>query len=108
MVCASIVLLNLGAALAAIHWRLAPNAAIAALVGPSVVTYFLMGWDKLCAYAGRTRVPETALITATLAGGAIGFMLSALFHRHKLRNAKLMLLGLAALITQSALAAVLH
>ncbi len=101
-------MLNLAVALAAIQFRLAPEPAIAALAGPSILTYFLMWFDKLRARAGRSRVPEKVLACAALAGGAVGFLMAALLFRHKIRNLRLMLLGVVALVLQGALVAILR
>lgn len=44
------------------------------------------GFDKYRAVTGRWRVPEKALITMTLLGGAFGALAGMLLFRHKTRR----------------------
>ena len=54
----------------------------------SVLALILFGWDKLMAKAGRSRVPEAALLAAALFGGGTGALLGMLLFRHKIRKAR--------------------
>ena len=53
----------------------------------SALAFLLFGWDKLMAKAGRSRIPEAALLAAALLGGGAGALLGMLLFRHKIRKA---------------------
>lgn len=54
----------------------------------SAFTLLLFGWDKLMAKLGRRRIPETPLLLACLAGGAVGGFVGMHLFRHKIRKPK--------------------
>ena len=69
----------------------------------SALTFLLFGWDKLMARLGRRRVPELALLGASLCGGGAGGALGMALFRHKIRKPPFPVLVPAALALQAAL-----
>lgn len=55
-------------------------------IAVSVVSYLLMGWDKLCAMRGWWRLRERTLLGWAFLGGAIGAKIGQLAFRHKTRK----------------------
>ena len=53
----------------------------------SALTLILFGWDKLMAKLKRSRIPEAALLGASLLGGGTGALLGMLVFHHKIRKA---------------------
>lgn len=70
----------------------------------SLLAFFLMGYDKGRAKAGRRRVPERTLLLVAALGGAPGALLGMYLFRHKTRHPRfqyglpLLLLAQAGLI----------
>lgn len=54
----------------------------------NVITFALMGIDKLCARRSSTRIPENVLLVAALFMGASGVLLGMFVFRHKIRSFK--------------------
>ena len=52
----------------------------------SVITFLLMGMDKLKARRGSWRIPERTLFLFSLLGGAVGGTLGMYLFRHKTRH----------------------
>ena len=52
----------------------------------SVITFFVMGSDKLRAKQGARRVPEARLFLLALLGGGVGGLLGMYAFRHKTRH----------------------
>lgn len=52
----------------------------------SVITFFVMGSDKLRAKRGTRRVPEARLFLLALLGGGVGGFLGMYAFRHKTRH----------------------
>ena len=52
----------------------------------SLFTLALFGWDKWMAKQDRSRVPEAALLGATLFGGGLGGLVGMYLFRHKTRK----------------------
>ena len=52
----------------------------------SLLTLILFAWDKLMAVKGRRRIPEGALLSASLLGGGAGGLLGMYLFRHKTRK----------------------
>lgn len=69
----------------------------------SLLAFLLFGWDKLMAKAGRTRIPEAALLGAALLGGGAGALLGMLLFRHKIRKAPFSILIPLFFLLQAAL-----
>lgn len=55
-------------------------------IGASVLTFFLMGWDKRQAGKGGRRVPERRFFLLALLGGSPGAILGMYAFRHKTRH----------------------
>lgn len=55
-------------------------------VGINVVTFFVYGYDKMMATAGRRRVPEKKLWLFALVGGSLGAMIAMEYFRHKTKK----------------------
>ena len=49
----------------------------------TLVTFFVFGWDKLCAKRDKRRVPEGTLFLLALLGGSIGALLGMRVFHHK-------------------------
>ena len=71
----------------------------------SILSLLLFGWDKLMAKAGRSRIPEAALLGAAFFGGGTGALLGMLLFRHKIRKAPFPVLIPLFFLLQAALAA---
>ena len=69
----------------------------------SLLTFLLFGWDKLMAIKGRSRVPEAALLAASLFGGGTGGLVGMLLFRHKIRKPLFCVLVPLFLLLQAAL-----
>ena len=56
------------------------------LIVPNVISFSLMAFDKYCAKAGKWRVPEKTLFTATACFGGLGGVLGMTLCHHKTRH----------------------
>lgn len=74
-----------GVAGAAVLGRL-PWILVAWLVGLSVLSFLLYGWDKASAQSSRDRIPEATLHIVDLAGGWPGAAIAQRLFRHKTRK----------------------
>lgn len=54
----------------------------------NVIALCLYGYDKYCAMTHQWRVPEKALLTSAIIGGAIGAYIGMLTFRHKTNHKK--------------------
>lgn len=59
---------------------------LSALLVINVNAFLQFGWDKYCATRKWWRVPEVALLTWALLGGAFGAILGQQVFRHKTRK----------------------
>ena len=59
---------------------------LAAAAVMSLVSFFMMRYDKQCAKQGKRRVPEKTLFLLALLGGAPGGTLGMRVFRHKTRH----------------------
>ena len=62
------------------------------LIGWNVLTFLLMGLDKLLAIWGKRRIPESTLLGSAFLLGAFGSAAGALLFHHKGRKAKFIIL----------------
>jgi len=76
----------LAVGLAALAWRLGVPPLYAYLLGASVTTLLLYGYDKRQAIVGSDRIPEIALHVAALLGGSPGALVGQGLFRHKTRK----------------------
>ena len=60
---------------------------VAYVLGLGLSTFLIYGYDKLRAVRGGVRVPESALLTLSVIGGAAGGWAGMLIWRHKTRHA---------------------
>ena len=70
----------------------------AVLIIWNVITFAMMGVDKLKAKTGAWRIPEKVLLTSAFLLGAPGSIAGALVFRHKIRKLKFIVGLPAALI----------
>ncbi len=69
------------------------------LIPMSMITFLLMGYDKMQAKADGHRIPERVLLILGVFGGAIGGLLGMKVFRHKTRHSSFWLVfGIAAII----------
>jgi len=59
---------------------------VAYVLGLGLSTFLIYGYDKLRARRGGRRVPESALLTLSVIGGALGGWAGMLLWRHKTRH----------------------
>jgi uncharacterized membrane protein YsdA (DUF1294 family) len=59
---------------------------VAYVLGLGLSTFLIYGYDKRRAVRGGGRVPESALLTLPLIGGALGGWAGMLIWRHKTRH----------------------
>ena len=78
-------------------------AALSILVVMNVVSFVLMGHDKLCAKQGKWRVPEKTLFLATALFGGLGGVLGMKLFHHKTKHWYFRVFFPALLILQLAL-----
>lgn len=71
---------------------------IIALLVYNLITFLMMGIDKLLAKKEKRRISEAALITNAYTLGGIGILLGMLVFRHKTRKAKFIILVPVAVI----------
>ena len=62
-------------------------ALVAYVLGLGLSTFLIYGYDKLRAVRGGVRVPESALLTLSVIGGAAGGWAGMLIWRHKTQHA---------------------
>ena len=60
---------------------------VAYVLGLGLSTFLIYGYDKLRAVRGGVRVPESALLTLSVIGGAAGGWAGMLIWRHKTQHA---------------------
>ena len=60
---------------------------VAYVLGLGLSTFLIYGYDKLRAVRGGARVPESALLTLSVIGGAAGGWAGMLVWRHKTQHA---------------------
>ncbi len=58
----------------------------------NVLTFFLYGWDKLCAKQHWRRIPESVLIGFSFLMGALGALFGMVIWNHKTSKMKFRLL----------------
>ena len=73
------------------------------LVALNLISFFLMGYDKHCARAGKWRVPERVLFLSALCFGAPGGTLGMFLFHHKTRHLSFRILFPLFLILQGLL-----
>ena len=73
------------------------------LLGASVVTFLLYGYDKRQAVRGGGRVPEAVLLTMGIAGGFMGGFLGMLVFHHKTRKIAFYAANMAGLMAVSSI-----
>lgn len=56
------------------------------VVGGSLSTFVIFGWDKFCAKRNASRTPEVVLLALTALGGSPGGLLGMLLFGHKTRK----------------------
>lgn len=90
--------------------RLRWNPVVAYVIGITVATFLLYGYDKLAAVREfKTRIPEATLHLFELCGGTIGAVLGQLLFRHKTLKRSFRAIFWLILVTQlAALAAYLY
>lgn len=68
------------------------------LIAINLISFLLMGIDKLQAIFNKKRISEKTLITLAIIGGIIGTILGMYTFKHKIRKKKFLLLIPLALI----------
>lgn len=69
------------------------------IIPMSMITFLLMGYDKMQAKVDGRRIPERVLLILGVFGGAIGGLLGMQVFRHKTRHQHfLIIFGIAAII----------
>lgn len=69
------------------------------LIPMSMITFLLMGYDKMQAKSDGQRIPERVLFVLGILGGAIGGLLGMQIFRHKTRHGSFWLIfGVAAVV----------
>lgn len=69
------------------------------LIPLSIITFLLMGYDKVQARADGRRIPERVLLVLGIIGGAIGGLIGMRVFRHKTRHSHFWLIfGAAAIV----------
>lgn len=58
----------------------------------NVISFSLMGIDKLQAIRKKQRISEFSLLTISLLGGSIGSLLGMIIFKHKIRKIKFLIL----------------
>lgn len=58
----------------------------------NIISFVLMGIDKIQAIRNKQRISEASLLIISLIGGSIGTILSMIIFRHKIRKIKFLLL----------------
>ena len=58
----------------------------------NIISFVLMGIDKIQAIRNKKRISEASLLIISLIGGSIGTILSMIIFRHKIRKIKFLLL----------------
>ena len=58
----------------------------------NIISFVLMGIDKIQAIRNKQRISEASLIIISLIGGSIGTILSMIIFKHKIRKIKFLLL----------------
>ncbi|MBR2425118.1 MAG: DUF1294 domain-containing protein [Lentisphaeria bacterium] len=53
------------------------------IAGVNIITFLLMGYDKMAARKRRYRLPERLFLTNCLIGGSLGCILAMLLYHHK-------------------------
>ena len=88
----------------ALLWWLGLPILYAYLIGISIVTVLLYGYDKRQAIVGGGRVPEVILHSAALVGGTAGALLAQGLFRHKTRKFKFRVVLVGIIVLQGAIA----
>ena len=76
-----------GAVAAALVVAISVPVLVACVLGLGLSTFLIYGYDKLRAVRGGVRVPESALLTLSVIGGAAGGWAGMLIWRHKTQHA---------------------
>lgn len=58
----------------------------------NIITFLVMGIDKLLAIKKKYRISEFHLLTLTLFGGSIGSLLGMIIFRHKTKKMKFLII----------------
>ena len=58
----------------------------------NIISFVLMGIDKIQAIRNKQRISEASLLIISLIGGSIGTILSMIIFKHKIRKIKFLLL----------------
>lgn len=58
----------------------------------NIISFSLMGIDKILAIKKKRRISENTLLTPTLIGGSIGITLGMIIFRHKIRKPKFLII----------------
>ena len=75
------------------------------LIAVNIVTFFVYGWDKLCAKNDWWRIPERVLLGLAFLGGSPGALLGMRAFRHKTKHRKFTVFVPLFLVLQITLAA---
>jgi len=68
------------------------------MIGASITTFGIFGYDKGKAKAGDKRVPEINLHLMSIVGGAAGGLIGMFFFRHKIRKKIFFVVNVAAAV----------
>ena len=58
------------------------------LIVINIISFIIMGLDKLLAILKKQRISENTLLLFAIIGGSLGTLLGMLFFRHKIRKLK--------------------
>ena len=62
------------------------------LIIVNILSFILVGYDKYSAIKKQSRISETALLTFSLLGGALGTLLGMIIFHHKIKKLKFIIL----------------
>lgn len=61
------------------------------LIVINIISFILMGFDKLLAIFKKRRISENTLLFFSIIGGCIGTLLGMIIFRHKIRKPKFLI-----------------
>ncbi len=56
------------------------------LITINIISFFIMGFDKLLAIIKKRRISEFTLLTLSIFGGSVGAILAMIIFKHKIKK----------------------